>query len=85
MSQTFDEMITGTNTDPAPQQDPGKPITDLSPRVVQLARAIDRLPAGAYEIEIVKPDVRAQDWDVKIVRTEQIQHLTLPKNTYHPE
>lgn len=85
MTQNYDEMTTGANTDPAPQQDPGKPITDLSARVVQLARAIDRLPPGKYEIEVEKPDVRAQDWDVKIVRTEQIQHLTLPKNIYRPE
>jgi hypothetical protein len=49
-----------------------KPATDLSPRVVQLARMIDNLPPGVYEISLQKQDVRAQDWSVEIVRTEKI-------------
>jgi hypothetical protein len=51
---------------------PPKPVTDLSPRVVQLARMIDNLPPGDYEISLQKQDVRAQDWSIEIVRTEKI-------------
>lgn len=63
--------------------DPAQPVTDLSPRVVELARMIDRLPPGTFEITIQKADVRAQDWKVEIVRTEIIRNVTLSK--YQPE
>lgn len=59
------------------------PATDLSPRVVQLARMIDRLPPGNYEISIEKQDLRAQDWAVEIVRTERISSIHLSR--YLPE
>lgn len=62
---------------------PDKPITDLSPRVVELARVIDRLPPGTFEITIQKHDIKAQDWQVEIVRTEFIQALNVSK--YVPE
>lgn len=32
-----------------------KPVTDLSPKVVRLARAIDRLPPGVHGILLEKP------------------------------
>jgi hypothetical protein len=51
---------------------PSKPATDLSPRVEELARFIHHLPPGTYEITIMKPEIRAQDWDVEVVRTEKI-------------
>ena len=60
-----------------------KPVTDLSPRVVQLARMIERLPPGNYEISLSKQELRAQDWSVEIVRTEPIQKITLSR--YQPE
>jgi hypothetical protein len=47
-------------------------ISDLSSHVVQLARMIDRLTPGTYEITLQKQDLRQQDWSVEIVRTEQI-------------
>ncbi len=65
-----------------PQPQP-KPINDLSPRVVQLARMIDRLPPGNYEISLQKQDLRAQDWSVEIVRTDKISSTNLSK--YSPE
>ena len=52
---------------------------DLSPRVVQLARMLDRLPPGNYEISLQKQELRAQDWNVEIVRTEKIATVQLPK------
>jgi hypothetical protein len=62
-------------TNPPPQ----RPGADLSPRVVQLARMLDRLPPGNYEISLQKQDLRAQDWNVEIVRTEKIVNMSLPK------
>lgn len=60
---------------------PPRSVSDLSPRVVQLARMIDRLPPGNYEISLQKQELRAQDWSVEIVRTEKIQTLHLPRQT----
>jgi hypothetical protein len=60
-----------------------KPVTDLSARVVQLARMIDRLPPGNYDISLQKQDLNAQAWSVEIVRTEKIANVSLPK--YNPE
>ena len=76
-------MFKVQNSIPPTTQAQPTPITDLSPRVVQLARAIDRLPAGAFEIKIHKYEIRAQDWDIEIVRTERLQHFTISK--YNPE
>ena len=59
------------------------PPADLSARVIQLARAIDHLPPGVYEITIQKEEIRAADWSVEIVRTEKIQNMTLSR--YNPE
>jgi hypothetical protein len=56
-------------------------MNDLSPRVVQLARMIDRLPPGTYEISLQKQELRTQDWSVEIVRTERISTVSLPKQT----
>jgi len=70
------------NTQPTPNQ-PIEPPRDLSPRVVQLARMLDRLPPGNYEISLSKQVLRAQDWNVEIVRTEKIATVNLPK--YNPE
>jgi hypothetical protein len=66
--------------DPTPSP---KPVSDLSSRVVQLARMIERLPPGNYEISLQKQELRAQDWSVEIVRTEKISSISLPK--YNPE
>ena len=59
-----------------------RPVTDLSPRVVQLARMIDNLPSGVFEITIQKGEVRAQDWKVEIVRTEKISSVNLSKYNF---
>lgn len=56
---------------------------DVSPRVHELMQRIDRLPAGKYEITITKPEIRAADWDIEIVRMENIERLQLSK--YMPE
>jgi hypothetical protein len=44
------------------------PPADLSPRIIQLARAIDHLPAGQYTIALVKMPA-PQAWQVEISRT----------------
>jgi hypothetical protein len=59
--------------------DAPKPISDLSPRVVSLAREIDRLPPGCYVITLTKPEVKALKWTAEIskapetIRTMEIQ------------
>ena len=45
--------------------DNSQPVTDLSPKVVRLARAIDRLPPGVHYIIVDKP-VTGDSWKVKI-------------------
>ena len=75
-------MFNVHNDNPVTNQAPA-PVTDLSPRVVQLARAIDRLPAGTFEITIHKDDIRSRDWNIEIVRIERLQHFTISK--YNPE
>lgn len=63
-----------------------KPVHNLSPRVVQLAHIIDRLPPGTYEISLSKQDLSAQAWSVEIVRTEKISTVNLSKaGAYQPE
>ena len=52
---------------------------DVSPRVHELMQRIDRLPAGTFEITITKPDVRAAEWQIEIVRTEPISRFALSK------
>lgn len=56
-----------------------KPVTDLSQRVVSLARRIDRLPPGRYVIELVKPDLKAEAWQASVTRSETIYNLLIQK------
>lgn len=60
-----------------------KPVTDLSQRAIQLARAIDRLSPGRYMVSILLPDVEAVSWKVEIERVEPIQKMVITK--YSPE
>lgn len=59
------------------------PQTDLSQRVIQLARAIDRLSPGEYVVRLVKPDMEAASWRVEIDRLDHIQNMAITK--YLPE
>ena len=45
------------------------PVTDLSPKVVRLARAIDRLPPGTHHIVLEKP-FDGDTWNVVITISE---------------
>ena len=56
---------------------------DVSARVKDLMRKIDRLPPGMYELTIEKPGIRAMVWNIDIVRLERIESLRLSK--YQPE
>lgn len=56
-----------------------KQTQDVSARVQELMRKIDRLPAGTYELTIAKPEIRALDWTIDIVRVERIERLQLSK------
>jgi hypothetical protein len=56
-----------------------KPISDLSQRVVSLAREIDRLPPGAFTIQLTKPEMPGLSWHVEIVRLETIREMELPR------
>ena len=53
--------------------------SDLSPRVVQLARIIDRLGSGSYEIHLVKPEDRTAGWRVEVVQPVVLREVTLTK------
>lgn len=55
------------------------PPQDLSPRVVELARVIDRLPPGTHLIQIHKDDVRAKDWNVEVLTVQHSRTMLLPK------
>ena len=46
-------------------QNASAPPADLSPRIIQLARTIDHLPAGQYTIALVKKPA-PQQWQVEI-------------------
>jgi hypothetical protein len=59
--------------------EPNLPVTDLSPRVVSLARAIDRLPPGEYVIRLVKGELQALPWQAEIARSEPIRTMELGK------
>lgn len=77
-------MMTDNQSQSAnPQQPPIEEIIektqDVSARVVELMRKLDRLPAGVYEITIVKSDVRAMAWTGDITRLERIETLRLSK------
>jgi hypothetical protein len=54
-------------------------VSDLSPRVVRLARELDRLPAGEYVITLSKPDLASLSWSAEIVRTETIKTMELAR------
>jgi hypothetical protein len=59
--------------------DTPRPISDLSPRVVSLAREIDRLPPGDYVIRLTKCDLKALPWQAEITREEPIRVMELGK------
>jgi len=52
---------------------------DLSDRAKRLARMIDRLAPGTYNINFMKPDLDAASWRVEIERLEFIQKTDLDK------
>lgn len=52
---------------------------DVSVRVQDLMRRLDRLPAGTYELTITKQDVRAQPWIGSILRVEKIETFSISK------
>jgi len=55
-----------------------EPVGDISPRVVSLARAIDRLPAGReYVITLTKPPTAGADWRASISISERVREMTL--------
>ena len=56
---------------------------DVSARVAELMRKIDRLPPGNYELSIAKPEIRALDWTINIKRLERIESFRLSR--YLPE
>jgi hypothetical protein len=49
---------------------------DVSLKSLKIARAIDRLPPGEYNIALVKTTSKGQEWNVQISRV--VQHLNIP-------
>lgn len=56
-----------------------KPVTDLSQKVVSVARAIDRLPPGRYMVSIIKPGSKHERWEVAIDEINTVQTMTVPR------
>jgi len=67
-----------TSTSPVPENLP-RPVTDLSARVVSLAREIDRLPPGEYVIRLTKCELKAMPWQAEITRAEPIRTMEINK------
>lgn len=60
-------------------------INDISHRAHTLARIIDRLSEGTYEITIVKDSIHAAEWRIEIVRIELIHRVSLSNKMYIAE
>jgi hypothetical protein len=53
-----------------------KPVTDLSPRVVRLARLLDRLERdGVYLIRLEKPASDCERWKVSIDSVKTVREM----------
>ena len=61
----------------------GNVVSDLSQRVIQLARMIDHLPPGHYIIDLEKPDLIAASWKTEIERLELVNKVAI--TNYTPE
>lgn len=66
-------------TDETPVEEIIEVTQDVSLRVQNLMRRIDRLPPGTYELVLEKNEMRAMDWQVSIMRLERIEILRLSK------
>jgi hypothetical protein len=42
---------------------------------------LDRLPPGRYVIELVKPDIRGQGWQLEVAEMTMVRVMTLPAGT----
>ncbi len=51
--------------------------SDLSAKVVSLARMIDRLPPGEYQLRLYKGDTRREAWELDIHRVEAVRRVEL--------
>jgi hypothetical protein len=59
---------------------------DLSPQVISLARAIDRLlPDQNYVIHLKKPTVHGESWEVSISIENVLRIWTIPKEKNRSE
>ena len=61
-----------------------KPQEDTSNRARSLARVIDRLPPGVYNLEISKPTEKNAPWQYSLIQPVTIRNGLLPKE-YLPE
>lgn len=60
------------------QSQPKPAVTDLSQKVVSLARTIDRLPPGTYTVTIVKTEAPAA-WGVRIDAVQTVRQMEIGK------
>ncbi len=59
---------------------------DLSPQVISLARAIDRLPPDQkYVIHLKKPIANGQPWEITISIENVLRVWTIPKEKNRSE
>jgi hypothetical protein len=56
-----------------------KEQSDTSQRARSLARLIDRLEPGTYNLEITKPSCKTDNWQFALVQPVTIRKGTLPK------
>ncbi len=81
----MDTLITTSTPVEAQIKKPVVVLNDISHRAHNLARIIDRLSSGTYEITIVKDGIHAAEWKIEIVRIELIQRVSLSNKSYVAE
>lgn len=50
---------------------------DVSPRALSIARMIDRLEAGTYHIELVRPPSKTERWQVTVRQSVTLRTMNL--------
>lgn len=63
-----------------PKPNSRKPVTDLSQKVVSLAREIDRLAPGEYFIILLKPHSKAEAWEAQLSKIDRQKTMDLKKD-----
>lgn len=60
-------------------------MIDVSPRALSIARMIDRLQAGTFIIELIKPDSKTERWIICVKQPVTIRTMSLDQSKYTTE